>query len=661
MTKLRALMRRAMLTLKYLGPRETFLRIITFPLRPTPLGRWLGYGRSYGPERVKAKRWYRERGRKVTIVIPTYGDPDVTIRCVRSLRRTTDKRRVRILVCDDASPNLEHRRRLASHLRGAELIQGTEQLGFARNANRGLRQATGDVVLLNSDIVAHRGWLETLQQAAYARDDIGMATPKLLYPDGRIQSAGSHRNLGAPEWFDHRYRFQEANYGPANVPAPVLAATGAALYVKRSTISRIGVLDDDFEMAFEDADWCLRCWQEGLPIVYQPYSELTHLESVTRGMEQGERELASRDLFWSRWGDFFDRRDVRTKDGKLRIVYVTWDTGVGGGHRDIFEHLNRLIERGHDAELWTRRAGPPDWFDLRAPVRSFDSFDELAEALEPLKAIKVATWWATGPAVWLASVRNGIPAYFVQDIETSYYPDRPDLAYRVVDTYRHEFRYLTISEWNRERLAEYGVSARLVPPGVNLDAFRERDDVSRDGDRLLVIGRDNPLKNLALTMAAYELLGDGRPAMQMFGVEPEVGERYGVPYADSPPDDGVVRLFNEAAVFVQTSVHEGFCLPPLEAMASGCAVVCTDAHGNRDFCRDGENCLMPEPTPEAVAAAIRRVLADDDLRARLVAEGKRTAAVYAWDKRTDELEAALEAIAEPGPFAGAARQATSRG
>jgi GT2 family glycosyltransferase len=661
MTKLRALMRRAMLTLKYLGPRETLLRVITFPLRPTPLGRWLGYGRSYGPERVKAKRWYRERGRDVTIVIPTYGEPDVTIRCVRSLRRTTHKRRVRILVCDDASPNLEHRRRLASHLRGAELIQGTEQLGFARNANRGMRQATGDVVLLNSDIVAHRGWLETLQQAAYARDDIGMATPKLLYPDGRIQSAGSHRNLGAPEWFDHRYRFQEANYGPANVPAPVLAATGAALYVKRSTISRIGVLDDAFQMAFEDADWCLRCWQEGLRIVYQPYSELTHLESVTRGMEQGERELASKDLFWSRWGDYFDRRAVRTDDGKLRIVYVTWDTGVGGGHRDIFEHLNRLIERGHHAELWTRRGGPPDWFDLRAPVRSFESFDELAEELEPLKAIKVATWWATGPAVWLASVRNGIPAYFVQDIETSYYPDRPDFAYRVVDTYRHEFRYLTISEWNRERLAEYGVPARLVPPGVNLEKFRERDDVARDDDRLLVIGRDNPLKNLALTMAAYELLGDDRPEMQMFGVEPEVGERYGVPYADSPSDDGVVRLFNEAAVFVQTSVHEGFCLPPLEAMATGCAVVCTDAHGNRDFCRDGENCLMPEPTPEAVAAAIRRLLADNDLRARLVAEGKRTAAVYAWDKRTDELEAALEAIAEPGPFAGAASEASSRG
>ena len=648
MTRLRSLPRRAWLTLKYLGPGQALLRAITFPLRPTPIGRWLGYGRSYGPERVKARRWYREHGRDVTIVIPTYGDPDVTIKCVRSLRRTTDMKRTRIVVCDDASPNPEHRKRLAG-LRGAEVIQGDEQLGFARNANRGLRRAAGDVVLLNSDIVAHRGWMETLQQAAYERDDIGMAAPKLLYPDGRIQSAGSHRNLGAPEWFDHRYRFQEATYGPANVPAPVLAATAAALYVKRATIERIGVLDDDYEMAFEDADWCLRCWQAGLQIVYQPYSELTHLESVTRGMEQGERELASKDLFWSRWGDFFDRRDVRTDDGRLRVVYVTYDTSVGGGHRDIFEHLNRLVERGHEAELWTtRNAGAPDWFDLRAPVRSFARYADLVYALEPLHAIKVATWWATAPHVWLASVRNGIPAFFVQDIETSYYPDRPEFAYRVVDSYRHEFRYMTISEWNRERLAEYGVQARLVPPGVNLDLFRAYDDVQRRDDELLVIGRDNPLKNLPLTMAAYDLLGEARQRMRMFGVEPEVGERYGIEYVDAPPDEQVARMFSEATVFVQSSVHEGFCLPPLEAMAAGCAVVCTDAHGNRDFCRDGENCLIPEPTPEAVAAAIRRLFEDRELRERLIAEGKRTAAAYAWDKRIDELEAALEAIADPG-------------
>ena len=47
-----------------------------------------------------------------------------------------------------------------------------------------------------------------------------------------------------------------------------------------------------------------------------------------------------------------------TRTGALRVIYVTEDTGVGGGHRDIFEHLNGLSSRGHEAELWTL-AGEP--------------------------------------------------------------------------------------------------------------------------------------------------------------------------------------------------------------------------------------------------------------------------------------------------------------
>ena len=91
-------------------------------------------------------------------------------------------------------------------------------------------------------------------------------------------------------------------------------------------------------------------------------------------------------------------------------------------------------------------------------------------------------------------------------------------------------------------------------------------------------------------------------------------------------------------MFVQTSTHEGFCLPPLEAMATGGAVVCTDAHGNRDFCVDGVNCLMPEPTVASVSGAIGRLLGDPALRERLGAAGIRTAADYAWEQRIDELE-----------------------
>ena len=82
-------------------------------------------------------------------------------------------------------------------------------------------------------------------------------------------------------------------------------------------------------------------------------------------------------------------------------------------------------------------------------------------------------------------------------------------------------------------------------------------------------------------------------------------------------------------------------------MAAGGAVVCTDAHGNRDFCVDGENCLMPEPSPDAVSAAIRRLIEDPALRETLGRAGIETAADYAWERRIDALERFLTEVARP--------------
>src|SRR5256885_15700610 len=106
-------------------------------------------------------------------------------------------------------------------------------------------------------------------------------------------------------------------------------------------------------------------------------------------------------------------------------------------------------------------------------------------------------------------------------------------------------------------------------------------------------------------------------------------------------EDQLNELFNAATVSVLSSVQEGFALPPLEARACGCAVVCTDAHGNRDFCVDGENCLMPAAERGAVTAALARLLVDPELRKRLARAGERTARDYSWERRIDALEAFL--------------------
>ncbi|HWU03827.1 MAG TPA: glycosyltransferase [Novosphingobium sp.] len=73
---------------------------------------------------------------------------------------------------------------------------------------------------------------------------------------------------------------------------------------------------------------------------------------------------------------------------------------------------------------------------------------------------------------------------------------------------------------------------------------------------------------------------------------------------------------------------EGFYLPALEAMAAGCAVICPDAVGNRQFCRDEQTCLMPSREPDALAGAARRLIADPHLAHRLATAGKAEAQRY---------------------------------
>jgi GT2 family glycosyltransferase len=641
--------RRALLTLRHHGARETARRLVTFPLRLTPWGHRLGLAPRMSDPSAPARAWYRDQGRPVAVVVPCFGDPDVVKPLLRSLKRTLDPARTRVILCDDGSgpAHLAGLRALAVRA-GAEVVAGEEQRGFAANCNRGLRAAhpDEDVVLLNSDVVAHAGWIEALQHAAYIHG-AAITGGQLLYPDDTIQFGGMVRNHDHPEWFDHRFRGDRADTPEAQLMQATLAVTGACMYITRTALDALGELDEAFEMAFEDVDYCLRAWDAGLRVLYVPAASLTHHESKTRGTMQGARELRSQERFWARWGDWFDARDVRGEDGRIRIVYVTQDTGVGGGHRVIFTHLNGLAERGFDAELWTLADAGPDWFDLRVPVRTFPDYPALRDALAPVDAIKVATWWETSPWVWEASVRRGIPVYWVQDIETSYYADSAERRAEVLASYRPGFTYFAGSQWIADGLRRRVGAIQVFTPGLDA-GFGPLDGVAREDDVILALGRSNPLKDFPLTRSAYLALPEPRPRLWLFGIEPALADGLGdrVTYHERPSDDDINRMLNQATVLLQTSKHEGFCLPPLEAMAAGAAVVCTDANGNRDFCVDEGNCLMPGRSAASVRDALARVLGDAALRARLVAAGQETAAAYRWPGKLDELAAIYRGLAD---------------
>ena len=612
---------------------------------------WRKFTRTFAADReslTPAPVARRPLGRRVAIVIPTYGQTTLVADCVDSIWKSvpaSERSKVRIVVVDDGSaPEVQEALRKIP----AELVLKTRNEGYARGFNDGLATIPKDedVIVLNNDTLAFEGWIEALQACAHADPHVGVVGAKLLYVDGRIQSAGSYRSVGAPQWFDHCFRFRESAYLPANLQREALAVTGACMYFKRELIDKIGGFDPEYPMAYEDVDYCLRAREAGFRILYCPQATLTHLEGFTRGERKEARELVAQERFWRLWGSHFEGRRVwRESPDRLSIIYVMQDTGVGGGARVIFEHLNRLAARGHDIEMYSL-AERPKWFPLDIPVHTFPSYEALTADLAQREAIKVATWWETGEAVWQASLRKGVPVFLVQDIETSYYGGKfPMEEARVIAGYRKEFHYIADATWTKRQLQELaGVEGTVVAPGID-DTIYKTMDVPRERNVVLSIGRNNPLKNVDHLLRAFPLVKNGA-SLWLFGIETSVGKGLAERYVFAPSDQGAAELYNRATVFVLTSVHEGFGLPILEAWACGCPVICTDADGNMDFCRDGENCIMvPRNDDNALAAAIERVLGDERLQGSLRRAGFASLPEYTWSQSIASLEAFFAKVA----------------
>jgi len=143
--------------------------------------------------------------------------------------------------------------------------------------------------------------------------------------------------------------------------------------------------------------------------------------------------------------------------------------------------------------------------------------------------------------------------------------------------------------------------------------------------------RSERLAGLSLVIA-----GDGieRERLEAQAAQPELRDR--VRFLGAADRARIASLLHGARLFAFPSRYEPFGIALLEAMAVGVPAVATATGGILDFARDEENAvLVPPDDPDALAAAIARVDADDDLRQRLVAGGRETAAELTWSRLVD--------------------------
>lgn len=235
----------------------------------------------------------------VSILIPSKDHMDILKRCIDSIQEKSTYDNYEIVVVENNSTEeatFAYYKEIEKN--DKVRIQAIEtDWNYSYINNQGRNFCKGEyLLLLNNDVeVISPDFLE--QMLYYAtRDEIGAVGAKLLFPDDTIQHAGV--TLGIRGVAGHAFRLHHKDeYGYMSRIQTVQnlgAVTAACLMIRTSIFDEIGGFDEEFKVAFNDVDLCMRIRKAGYRIVYTPHACLYHYESKSRGTDEQSPEKLAR-------------------------------------------------------------------------------------------------------------------------------------------------------------------------------------------------------------------------------------------------------------------------------------------------------------------------------------------------------------------------------
>lgn len=225
---------------------------------------------------------------ELSIIIVNYKTPQLVIDCLKTVYRQTPAIRLQVIVVDNASGD-NSRELITTAFPAVTYIQMTYNAGFGRANNEGIRQSAGDVVLLlNSDTLNIDNAIE-LCYRQFVADDYVACGVQLLNADGTAQISGNYVMKGGLNyllplpyvgnilrWLGKLSKVEKPNLPDSSGLVEVDWINGAFLMVKKTAIAKAGLLDEDFFLYAEEAEWCSRLRKTGKLCIYGQYN-VTHL------------------------------------------------------------------------------------------------------------------------------------------------------------------------------------------------------------------------------------------------------------------------------------------------------------------------------------------------------------------------------------------------
>lgn len=272
---------------------EAGKRAIEENLRQNGLIGEVSHTKDYGFYRVK----YPVQGEPlVSIIIPNKDAKEDLEKCIQSILEKSSYTNYEILIVENNSTGEEifsYYKELSENSR-IRLLRWKREFNYSAINNYGAKKAKGDYLLfLNNDTeVISPDWIEEMLGFCQ-RPDTGIVGARLYFGNNTVQHAGTVIGIGgiAGHMFTDMPRERSGYMNKAAIIQDLSAVTAACMMVKRQVFDEVQGFEEQLSVAFNDVDFCLRVREKQYLVVYDPYVELYHYESKSRGAEDSKEKV----------------------------------------------------------------------------------------------------------------------------------------------------------------------------------------------------------------------------------------------------------------------------------------------------------------------------------------------------------------------------------
>lgn len=652
------------------------------------------------PEAIERPRAHTQPA-TVDIVICIHDALDDVTECLASVTRHGDATQRIILVDDGSGPDCAaYLREFAATHDRVELLRGEEATGYTRAANRGLRAATADfVILLNSDTIVTSGWVARLLECAGSDPRIGIVGP--------LSNAASYQSVPGLVGENGDWSLNPLPPGwDADAMASAVAAVSSRAYprvpfvngfcfgITRAAIDAIGHLD---ESAFPDGygeenDYCLRAADAGFALAIADHAYVYHAKSRSYSherrrelgklgraellrkhglerLEEGEALLRQHPKLTATREALDAFLSDRSPRPQLSVLFLLPVSGGGGGAHSVVQEASGMRRLGVDAQVAIRAQHLARYQANYPAIAERDQLFFAYRSLEELQAyaagfsVVVATIHTSMPllAAIAAASPEVMPAYYIQDYEPLFHEEGSAENAAALASYTlvpHAVLFAK-TRWLCDTVgALHDVVVHKVRPSLDHEVYYPSSAPQpREAVRVVAMVRpSSPRRGPGRTMEVLRRLTrefGKRVEVQIFGCS-----EADLVTAELPVDfpftnhgvltrESVADVLRESDIFLDLSDYQAFGRTGLEAMACGCAVVLPALGGTSEYAVHGENSLLVDTSQtdhcyEAASALVEHDAAREQLRAAALAKASEYSIDRAAESEINLFSAALE-------------------